>query len=456
MHNHQKGVSLIITFFVITILLATVLALSTIVSHEINMISNAGNAVSSFYAAQSGLEKTLYFNRKQIPPGGTTGLCNLCNACSGSDCTSCTVTPLAAGGCNLTTCSNCEVTYNSTFDGRTLTINDKVSPDPLNSSISIFVIGAKGLYRNTTRTLAYGTSVQNIAPNPVPTITTISPGLKAINSAGFTLTVNGTNFIASSVVNFNGSPRATTYISSVQVTASILASDLVTPGSYPITVTNPTPGGGTSNAKSFVVNPYKTQTVFATSTGSAANITWNTPTTSGNILIAVVASSSTTGNANQNAPSGWTQAVTSNNSRNRVTIFYRQNAPSETTTGNFTTNGNQGIVVIASEYSGILTSGSLDRTGNNTGNNSSPKVTLSAATRQAKELIIAGFEAVNNVFSLPTNGFSIATQASAGSGLTTGMYSQRVVTATGTYNTQATLAFGERWVSVMASFRVAP
>lgn len=92
------------------------------------------------------------------------------------------------------------------------------------------------------------------APNPIPTTTSISPTSKNIGSAGFTLTVNGTNFIATSVVNFAGSARATTYVSATQLTAAILGTDLTVGGSYNITVTNPTPGGGTSNTQTFKVH----------------------------------------------------------------------------------------------------------------------------------------------------------------------------------------------------------
>jgi hypothetical protein len=83
--------------------------------------------------------------------------------------------------------------------------------------------------------------------NPVPFVnqplvpTTVAPG-----SAAFTLTVNGTGFVAGSVVNWNGSPRATTFVSSSQLTASIPASDVARAGTATVTVSSPTPGGGVS------------------------------------------------------------------------------------------------------------------------------------------------------------------------------------------------------------------
>ncbi len=93
------------------------------------------------------------------------------------------------------------------------------------------------------------------AGNPVPTTVSVSPATKNVYDAQFTITVKGTNFIASSVVKFNGSSRTTTFSSSTQLTATILASDLLKATTTDqITVFNPSPFGGTSNAQSFTVN----------------------------------------------------------------------------------------------------------------------------------------------------------------------------------------------------------
>src|SRR5207244_2492568 len=78
--------------------------------------------------------------------------------------------------------------------------------------------------------------------NPVPATTSLSPSHKPAGAAGFVLTVNGSDFISTSVVNFNGSARTTTYISSTKVTAGIPSTDLTAAGAFPITVFNPGPG----------------------------------------------------------------------------------------------------------------------------------------------------------------------------------------------------------------------
>jgi len=89
--------------------------------------------------------------------------------------------------------------------------------------------------------------------NPLPALTSINPDNKLVNSAAFTLTVNGSGFISSSVVRWNGQNRTTTFVSATQLTASIPASDLTSAGAAQVTVFNPAPGGGSSNAVAFNV-----------------------------------------------------------------------------------------------------------------------------------------------------------------------------------------------------------
>jgi hypothetical protein len=90
--------------------------------------------------------------------------------------------------------------------------------------------------------------------NPVPTTTSLSPASAIAGGMAFTLTVNGTNFVNGSTVRWNGSNRATTYVSATQLTASITAADIATAGTISVTVFTGTPGGGTSNAQTFTIN----------------------------------------------------------------------------------------------------------------------------------------------------------------------------------------------------------
>ncbi len=68
-----------------------------------------------------------------------------------------------------------------------------------------------------------------------------------------TLQVSGSDFVIGSVVEWNSTALATTETSGSNLTATIPASDFATMGSFPITVVNPTPGGGTSSAVMFQV-----------------------------------------------------------------------------------------------------------------------------------------------------------------------------------------------------------
>ena len=117
--------------------------------------------------------------------------------------------------------------------------------------------------------------------NPLPTITSLSPSSATAGGSAFTLTVNGTGFVnGASTVRWNGSNRATTYVSNTQLTASISTADIATAGTASINVFNSAPGGGTSNTKSFTINnPIPTITSLnpssTTAGGSAFTLTVN-------------------------------------------------------------------------------------------------------------------------------------------------------------------------------------
>lgn len=100
-------------------------------------------------------------------------------------------------------------------------------------------------------------------PNPVPSISSLAPGSIAAGADNSTVTINGTGFVADSVVRWNGSDRATTFVSSTQLRALITDVDLVNPGTGAITVFNPAPGGGLSSSVNFTIfagNPVPTLT----------------------------------------------------------------------------------------------------------------------------------------------------------------------------------------------------
>ncbi|HUN61512.1 MAG TPA: IPT/TIG domain-containing protein [Candidatus Sulfotelmatobacter sp.] len=106
----------------------------------------------------------------------------------------------------------------------------------------------------TVMTPSPGGGTSNTVPVAVvspalPTITSLSPSQVVLGGPAFTLTVNGTNFVGGANVYWNGISRVTQFVSSTQLTASILASDIALPAasnSASITVENPTPNAGIS------------------------------------------------------------------------------------------------------------------------------------------------------------------------------------------------------------------
>ena len=78
-----------------------------------------------------------------------------------------------------------------------------------------------------------------VTVKPNPTITTLSPYTKIAGSTGFMLTVNGTNFTSTdSKIKWNGVEKTTNFVSSTQLTASIIASDVANVGAANVTVYN--------------------------------------------------------------------------------------------------------------------------------------------------------------------------------------------------------------------------
>ncbi len=89
--------------------------------------------------------------------------------------------------------------------------------------------------------------------NPTPVLSSISPSSTDAGGPSFTLIAKGKAFLSSSTVDWNGSPLATTFVSASELKASVPAGLIATPGKAAVTVITPSPGGGTSSAKTFTI-----------------------------------------------------------------------------------------------------------------------------------------------------------------------------------------------------------
>jgi endonuclease G len=87
--------------------------------------------------------------------------------------------------------------------------------------------------------------------NPTPIASSMSPTSDTLNAPSFTLTVNGSNFLNTSIVNWNGNNLSTTYVSSIQLQAVVPASFLTNVGTANVTVF--TSNGGTSASLPFTL-----------------------------------------------------------------------------------------------------------------------------------------------------------------------------------------------------------
>jgi len=137
-----------------------------------------------------------------------------------------------------------------------------ISSNQLTASIPASALANIGTFNVTVTNPGTGGGTSNAqmftvmgTVNPVPVLTMVSPLSSMAGSSAFTLTVNGSNFNAYSVIRFNGLMRTTTYVSPTQLTAFIPASDSMVTGQYVVDVINPAPGGGTSAFMLFTVNP---------------------------------------------------------------------------------------------------------------------------------------------------------------------------------------------------------
>lgn len=116
--NSERGVSLIITFFILVIILAVILSVSIILYSQIKIIRNIGDSVVAFYAAETGIEKTLYYDRYGAPENATGSKRGVCNICDNYE-TCLLRLPLNSDplGCGAETCENCKIKYEGFLPG---------------------------------------------------------------------------------------------------------------------------------------------------------------------------------------------------------------------------------------------------------------------------------------------------------------------------------------------------
>lgn len=160
--DRQKGISLLIVFFLMMIVLAVVLSISTLLYSELKVIRNIGNSVVAFYAADSGIEKVLYYDWQVKPTGATRGLCAMldsanpdyCSPTEGNSLSCINPTPSSfVGTCDPLNCTNCTISFDTNLgNGITYHVTASVSPSENPSfNDSDFDVKSKGSYGGASR-----------------------------------------------------------------------------------------------------------------------------------------------------------------------------------------------------------------------------------------------------------------------------------------------------------------
>jgi hypothetical protein len=91
-------------------------------------------------------------------------------------------------------------------------------------------------------------SVNVAVKNATPVITSVTSAPIFVGNGDTQITINGSGFMAASLVQANGSNMLATFVGATQMTATLPQTLFASQRSIAITVVNPAPGGGTSNA----------------------------------------------------------------------------------------------------------------------------------------------------------------------------------------------------------------
>jgi hypothetical protein len=130
--------------------------------------------------------------------------------------------------------------------------------------------------------------VAGSTPSPASSLTAISPATATNGDLPFTLTATGTNFVSGSTVQWNGSARPTTFVTSTQLSAAIPASDIASVGTAQVTVQ--TPATGSSSAQTSGAQTFTVQQALVPNLTQAGSIIASVPvpTGQGNKNLAVI------------------------------------------------------------------------------------------------------------------------------------------------------------------------
>ena len=165
---YQKGVSLLMTFFIMLIALAVIISISSFVYNEIKIIKDAGDATVSFYLAYSGVEKAMYYAKKNVcltypynvasNPNGCLAAGDdkdlfldkslYCNNQSEPKVLDFFKSPL---GCDASKCDSCKISFTTTLDEGSYKVS--VSTQEKTPDLVQILISSRGTFNKSSRQL---------------------------------------------------------------------------------------------------------------------------------------------------------------------------------------------------------------------------------------------------------------------------------------------------------------
>ncbi|MEO7098770.1 MAG: MBG domain-containing protein [Luteolibacter sp.] len=356
-----------------------------------------------------------------------------------------------------------------------------VNPKP------VTITGVTAANRNydgtNSATLAGGTVSGVLSGETV----TVVPGIGTFdspNAGSRTVTATGYSISGANVSNYVLAaqpivPNATiaplplqlTGLKTYDGTTTISANDLSIPINYDGTNLSLTGSAGVAG-KDVGIQAISTTTVATrlqsatgntgSNTASSFTVTMGATPVSGNTMIAVISTRGTSaGQVTSISQTGatWTRAAQATNTNGTTTeIWYAPgvSAASSTITINQASVRSAAVVM---EYSGILTSGTLDRTGSSTGNSTSPVTGTTSITSQPNEVWIGGigFNSSTPTLGSFQNSFTSVTSSQSTRGQSSSnakVYAleQLVNSATAT-SSGGTLSTTAQWSGAIATFR---
>ena len=114
-------------------------------------------------------------------------------------------------------------------------------------AITLLLLSCVSLAQTTSNSLTFTVN------NPVPTVASLSPASAVAGGTSLTLTIAGANFVTTTTATFNGVAKSFSFVGPTSGTIVLATADLTTLGTFPVCVSNPTPGGGGPACSNFQV-----------------------------------------------------------------------------------------------------------------------------------------------------------------------------------------------------------